>query len=48
MAVQVYSNPLQWGHVTVAPQWAGSRGVRAICRLGTWRQGTLRGRKVLH
>ena len=48
MVVQVYSNPVQWSHVTVAPQWTGSRGVRAICRLGTWRQSSLRGRKVLH
>ena len=48
MAVQVYSNPVQWSHVTVAPQWTGSRGLRAIRGHGTWRQSSLRGRKVLH
>ena len=42
------SNPLQWSHVTVAPQWTGSRGERAIRRLGTWRHSSLRGREVLH
>ena len=48
VAVQVYSNPVQWSHVTVAPQWTGSRVVRAIRRLGTWRQSSLHGRMVLH
>ena len=44
----MYSNPVQWSHVTVAPKWTGSRGVRAIRRLGTWQQSSLHDRMVLH
>ena len=47
VAMQVYWNPVQWSHDTVAPQWTGSRGVRAIRRLGTGRQRSLHGRMVL-
>ena len=36
--------PVQWSHVTVAPQWTGSQSVRAIRRLGTWRQSSLHDR----
>ena len=44
----MYSNPVQWSHVTVAPQWTGSRCVQAIRRLGTLRQSFLHERMVLH
>ena len=46
--MQVYSSPVQWSHVSVAPLWTGSRSVRAICRLGTWRQSSLHDRLMLH
>ena len=48
VAVQVYSSPVQWSHVSVAPLWTGSRSVRAICRLVTWRQSSLHDKMVLH
>ena len=48
VAVQVYSSPVQWSHVSVAPLWTGSRSVRAIRRLGTWRQSSLHDGMVLH
>ena len=48
VAVQVYSSPMQWSHVSVAPLWTGSRSVRAICRLVTWRQSSLHDKMVLH
>ena len=44
----MYSSLVQWGHVSVAPLWTGSRSVRAISRLGTWRQSSLHDRMVLH
>ena len=47
VAVQVYSCPVQWSHVSVAPLWAGSRSVRAIRRLVTWRQSSLHDKMVL-
>ena len=44
----MYLSLVQWGHVSVAPLWTGSRSVRAICRLGTWRQNSLHDGMVLH
>ena len=46
--MQVYSNPVQCSQDTVAPQWTGSWGVRAIRRLVTWRQSSLHDSMVLH
>ena len=40
--------PVQWSHVSVAPLWTGSRSVRAIRRLVTWRQSSLHDKMVLH
>ena len=44
----MYSSPVQWSHVSVAPLWTGSRSVRAIRRLVTWRQSSLHDKMVLH
>ena len=48
VAVLVYSSPVQWNHVAVAPLWTGSRSVRAIRRLVTWRPSSLHDKMVLH
>ena len=44
----MYSSPVQWIHVLVAPLWTGSWSVRAIRRLGTWQQSSLHDRMELH
>ena len=44
----MYSSPVQWSHVSVAPLWTGSWSVRAIRRLVTWRQSSLHDKMVLH
>ena len=44
----MYSSPVQWSHVSVAPLWTGSWGVRATRRLVTWRQSSLHDKMVLH
>ena len=48
VAVLVNLSPVQWSHVSVAPLWTGSRSVRAIRRLVTWRQSSLHDKMVLH
>ena len=41
-------DPVQRSHVSLAPLWTGSRSVRAIRRLVTWRQSSLHDKMVLH
>ena len=48
VAVMGYSSPVQWSHVSVALLWTGSRSVRAIRRLVTWRQSSLHDKNLLH
>ena len=48
VAVLVYLSSVQRSHVSVAHLWTGSRSVRAIRQLVTWRQSSLHDKMVLH
>ena len=44
----MYSCPVQWSHISVAPLRTGSQSVRAIRRLVTWWESSLHDKMVLH